>query len=293
MENATVEFALFLASVFDKIDCEIWFFLCRYEISWYNVRYQRRVAWSDSQVSYIEEKGDNMKNWHRVTITLTMILVIFALLITGFQLAVYGDSHYRFYKKEYEKYRVTDELNMKIDDVMAVTKYMMNYLIGKEEKLSVVTTVEGKEQDFFNERDRLHMRDVRNLFLGGIKVGIACLLIAAIILEIFIKKEKNWKKLFLRTYTMALVVWLLIGILLGVAFAVDFTTCFTIFHKIFFTNNLWIFDPATDYMIRMLPEGFFSDMVIRIAEVFGTVLVVSWIVLFLLCKKSTGKTTGK
>ena len=31
-------------------------------------------------------------------------------------------------------------------------------------------------------------------------------------------------------------------------------------------------------MIRMLPEGFFSDMVIRISEVFGAVLVVIWIV---------------
>ena len=222
-----------------------------------------------------------------------MMCAIVAALVFSIWAAVYGDSHYRFYKKEYQKYEVTKDLDMSIDHVMYVTEHMMNYLIGKEEKLSVVTTVEGKEQDFFNERDRLHMRDVRNLFLGGIKVGIACLLIAAIILGIFIKKEKNWKKLFLRTYTMALVVWLLIGILLGIAFSVDFTTCFTIFHKIFFTNNLWIFDPATDYMIRMLPEGFFSDMVIRIAEAFGTVLVVSWIVLFLLCKKSTGKTTEK
>ena len=56
-----------------------------------------------------------MKIWYRVTITFTMLLVIFALLITGFQLAVYGDSHYGFYKKEYEKYRVTDDLNMNSD----------------------------------------------------------------------------------------------------------------------------------------------------------------------------------
>ena len=33
-------------------------------------------------------------------------------------------------------------------------------------------------------------------------------------------------------------------------------------------------------MIRMLPEGFFSDMVIRISEVFVAVLVLIWIVLF-------------
>ena len=61
---------------------------------------------------------------------------------------------------------------------------------------------------------------------------------------------------------------------------------------LFFTNNLWVFDPETDYMIRMLPEGFFSDMVIRISEVFGGVLLLIWIVLFFgknNCKKEEKK----
>ena len=50
---------------------------------------------------------------------------------------------------------------------------------------------------------------------------------------------------------------------------------FTLFHEIFFTNDLWLFDPATDYMIRMLPEGFFYDMVMRIGAWFvgGLVLL--------------------
>ena len=211
-----------------------------------------------------------------------MMCAVIAALIFSIWAAVYGDSHYRFYKKEYQKYEVTKDLDMNIDYVMYVTEHMMNYLIGKEDKLSVVTTVEEKEQDFFNERDRMHMSDVRNLFLGGIKVGIVCLAVAVIVLGIIGKREKDWRRLLFRSYTIALVVWVLIGVLLGIAFSIDFTMCFTIFHKIFFTNDLWLFDPATDYMIRMLPEGFFLDMVIRISEVFGAVLAVIWIVLFLI-----------
>lgn len=152
-----------------------------------------------------------------------------AALVFSIWAAVYGDSHYGFYKKEYQKYEVTEDLDMNIDHVMYVTEHMMNYLIGKEEKLSVVTTVEGKEQDFFNERDRLHMRDVRNLFLGGIKVGGVCLIVAAAILTMFKKREKDWKRLFCRAYSIALGVWLVIGVLLGIAFSIDFTTCFTAF----------------------------------------------------------------
>ena len=215
-----------------------------------------------------------MKIWHRVTITITMILVIFALLITGFQLAIYGDSHYGFYKKEYEKYRVTDDLHMKIEDVMTVTEYMMDYLIGKEEKLSIVTDVDGEQQDFFNEQDRLHMADVRNLFLGGLKLRNYAVILAIILLIFLGVKKADFRRLIPSGYLQALLFYLVLAAILGVAMSIDFTSCFTLFHKLFFTNNLWIFDPATDYMIRMLPEGFFSDMVIRVGVTFIVLLAV-------------------
>ena len=215
-----------------------------------------------------------MKIWYRVTITITMLLVIFALLITGFQLAVYGDSHYGFYKKEYEKYRVTDDLNMKIDNVMAVTEHMMAYLIGKEEKLSIVTDVDGEHQDFFNEQDRLHMADVRNLFLGGLKLRNYAVILAIILMIVLRAKKADFRRLVPQGYLQALFVYLILAAILGVAMSIDFTSCFTLFHKLFFTNNLWIFDPETDYMIRMLPEGFFSDMVIRVGVIFIVLLAV-------------------
>ena len=215
-----------------------------------------------------------MKIWYRVTITIAMLLVIFALLITGFQLAVYGDSHYGFYKKEYEKYRVTDDLNMKLDNVMAVTEHMMAYLIGKEEKLSIVTDVDGEHQDFFNEQDRLHMADVRNLFLGGLKLRNYAVILATILMIVLMAKKADFRRLVPQGYLQALFVYLILAAILGVAMSIDFTSCFTLFHKLFFTNNLWIFDPETDYMIRMLPEGFFSDMVIRVGVIFIVLLVV-------------------
>lgn len=215
-----------------------------------------------------------MKIWYRVTITIAMLLVIFALLITGFQLAVYGDSHYGFYKKEYEKYRVTDDLNMKLDNVMAVTEHMMAYLIGKEEKLSIVTDVDGEHQDFFNEQDRLHMADVRNLFLGGLKLRNYAVILATILMIVLMAKKADFRRLVPQGYLQALFVYLILAAILGVAMSIDFTSCFTLFHKLFFTNNLWIFDPETDYMIRMLPEGFFSDMVIRVGVIFIVLLAV-------------------
>ena len=63
-------------------------------------------------------------------------------------------------------------------------------------------------------------------------------------------------------------------VILGSLFASNFNRYFTIFHEIFFDNDLWMFDPAEDYMIRMLPEGFFYDFVIRIGSFFVGGLIV-------------------
>mgnify|MGYP002469022087 CR=1 FL=1 len=221
-----------------------------------------------------------MKKSHNILAVFAMFLMIIGLMITSFQIAIYGDPEYRFYQKEYEKYKVTESLNMTIDDVMDVTEYMMDYLIGKEAKLSIVTNVDGKEQDFFNEQDRLHMADVKHLFLGGLRVRTFVWIGAAVLLAVLVVKKAELKKLLWKAYCAALGAFLAVLAFLGAAFTIDFTACFTIFHEIFFTNDLWMFDPAADYMIRMLPEGFFADMVVRIVIIFLGLLLAVWVALF-------------
>ena len=167
---------------------------------------------------------------------------------------------------------------MKMEDVMDVTEYMMDYLIGKEEELSVTTDVDGKRQDFFNEQDRLHMADVRNLFLDGLRIRNICIA-AAVLLILGLKLGKtDLKRLIPWSYFRAVLIFVVLILFLGLACMIDFTACFTIFHKIFFTNDLWMFNPAADYMIRMLPEGFFSDMALRIVGIFAGMLAAPGIV---------------
>ena len=202
-----------------------------------------------------------------------MFALIIALLLTSFQVAIYGDPEYKFYEKEYAKYRVTESLNMEMEDVMTVTEYMMDYLIGKEAELSIVTDVDGKTQDFFNEQDRLHMWDVQNLFIGGLKIRTALLIVSALLILVLKKQKVKLKESIPKAYTRAFFMFVGILAFLGAAFYIDFTKCFTIFHEIFFTNDLWLFDPRYDYMIRMLPEGFFADMVVRIVMFFLAFLV--------------------
>ena len=92
-----------------------------------------------------------MRAVHRIFAGLAAFSAIIVLLITSIELAIYMDS--RFYEKEYKKYRVLDDLDMEMKDVMSVTHEMMDYLHGKRDDLVVMTTVDGEEREFFNDRE--------------------------------------------------------------------------------------------------------------------------------------------
>lgn len=220
--------------------------------------------------------------------SLAMVVI---LLISSFQAAMYLD--FGVYQREYTKYKVLRELDMDMDDAMYVTREMMAYLKGNRESLSVVTTVEGVEQDFFNEQDRLHMKDVQVLFLGGLALrrGAALVLAVSLVLLLVIRRQELWRILS-RSYQVTMGILTAMILILGSAMARNFNAVFTKFHEIFFDNDLWIFDPAEDYMIRMLPEGLFFDMVIRIGGFFlaglGILLILS-IVYTIVNKKAEGR----
>lgn len=198
--------------------------------------------------------------------------IIAILLITSFEIAMYSD--FSVYEKEYEKYDVLSDLDMTMEDVMHVTREMMAYLRGDRDTLSVVTTVEGTEQDFFNEQDRFHMGEVRDLFIGGLNIRTGAAAVALICLVFLVVSKARLRKILARSYQIALGITGAAVLFIGIAAVVDFNAVFVQFHHIFFDNDLWLFDPAEDYMIRMLPEGLFADMVLRIGILFVAGLVV-------------------
>ncbi len=137
-----------------------------------------------------------------------------------------------------------------------------------------MTMVDGREQDFFNGQDRFHMGEVKELFLGGLRLRGYLLAAAVLILLLLIVWKTDMGRVLPRAYLISLGGFGALTVILGSLFASNFNKYFTIFHEIFFDNDLWIFDPAEDYMIRMLPEGFFYDFVIRIGIFFAGGLIV-------------------
>ena len=59
--------------------------------------------------------------------------------------------------------------------------------------------------------------------------------------------------------------------------AVDFDSLFILFHKLSFTNDLWLLDPQTDLLIRLMPTEFFIHYAAILGGTWlGTLLIMLW-----------------
>ncbi len=228
-----------------------------------------------------------MKLLQRTMAFLAALSFIVVLLITSAEGAIYLD--FQYYQKEYEKYEVLDDLDMTMDDVMDVTHKMMAYLRGDREELVVNTHVDGKEQDFFNEQDRFHMAEVRDIFCNALMIRWVSLGVFVASMSALLIMKANWKKMVSAWY-MGRVGFLAAATGVLAYFMIrNFDQCFVIFHEIFFDNDLWMFNPEEDYMIRMLPEGLFADFAVRIGIFAGVLLLVFLIVAWILHKSAKRK----
>lgn len=214
-----------------------------------------------------------MKFGYRIISAVSAFALIIILLISAVDIAAYSD--YGYYEEEYNRLGVLNNIPMEMDDLMDVTKEMMSYLRGNREDLVVITTIDGAQAEFFNDQEKIHMAECRNLFIGGIIIRRICLAVFAagmIILLAAGRKEKRRPSLITRifptTFILCTLLFLLVTGVLIALISSDFTRAFTIFHQIFFDNDLWLFDPATSLMINMLPEQFWVDIAIQVAKWF-------------------------
>ena len=225
-----------------------------------------------------------MKYLHRTAGIVTAFCLMIILFITSVEAVVYWTPGY--FEKEYTKYNVLDSLpSMTMDDLLHVTDEMMDYLRGGREDLHVTTTMGGEQREFFNEREIAHMEDVRGLFLDALAIRRGCLLLMALCVIILFLLKADFKRVFPKSVCLGTGLFFGITAILAAIISTDFSKYFIMFHHIFFRNDLWILDPATDMLINIVPEGFFSDTVLHIGITFFLcVVIVFGLALFFLRK---------
>ena len=170
-----------------------------------------------------------------------------------------------FFSEQYRDLHTAEQLGMSGSDLMKATTTLLDYLRGDVESIDVSVTIDGVSQEAFNARERAHMVDVRTLYQNAMAVRwIALGVWVASVAALILLRKKAFLDDLSRGFLFVSFLFVLFLILLGIWILADFTGFWTTFHQLFFTNDLWLLNPATDRMIHLFPEAFFSHLVIRI-----------------------------
>ncbi len=136
----------------------------------------------------------------------------------------------------------------------------------------------------FSETGAIHFDECRDIFVAVYLLGAVCALIIAAFAIIAKKRGTNGKFLLVSSITTVALPVVLLGF-----FAINFDAVFVIFHKIFFNNNYWYFDSATDPIINILPETFFMHCAIIIVSFWIIAAAVQYILYRCVARKQIVK----
>lgn len=160
-----------------------------------------------------------------------------------------------------------------------VAAELSQYMAGGETGLS-----------FLNERERQHMADVRCMVTTIGSVSRMCLSLAA---ALAVAAAWTGARLRRRMLPRAIGVLAAVGLVAlaaaGAALVIGsagFEAAFVRLHELLFDNDLWLLDPQTDILIRMMPQPLFEQALLRVvsralrtfALVWAMLLAVEWTV---------------
>jgi integral membrane protein (TIGR01906 family) len=165
----------------------------------------------------------------------------------------------RLYEYGFDKYEISQDTGIDRIQLRSVAQHLIDYFNLRADTVQI-TVVKGDEEfNLFNERELIHLEDVRGLIQLDYWVQRGAFLVVVICaLALFFGLRVGWRILVRGLFrgsfiTMGLMVILALWALFG------FERFFLLFHLVSFSNEYWMLDPAKDYLIRLFPEGFFYD----------------------------------
>ncbi len=237
-----------------------------------------------------EGYGLFLKLLNKILFVLIVLGLPSTILLSCVSIITFDLNHYI---KQYEKYDIPDETGISKNELIIATENLLDYMQDKRNDLNFKSIINDSEEEFFSERDKLHMIDVKNIFkLIKLIRNILVLTLASLI--IFNRLSKNMKINKSKCLMLSSFFGALPFIILIVLINLDFSKYFTVFHEIFFNNDLWLLDPDIDRLVNIFPEEFFAYTAIKILSYYFILLGIIFIIgAFIRLKESKGSIASK
>ena len=167
------------------------------------------------------------------------------------------------YKYGFQEYDVSQTTGLSQSELEKAATGLISYFNSGDEYISLSVIKDDKPFELFNQREVIHLKDVKGLIWLDywVLLGTLIYVLAYVLVYLLWQKGRYRQKLVWRVIggsgiTLALMLALGLGMLL------NFDQLFLQFHFLSFTNELWQLDPTRDYLIMLFPQGFWFDAAI-------------------------------
>lgn len=192
-------------------------------------------------------------NWLWMT---SLILVI---LLDSITLHSFDRS---FYQNQYEKLNTAQSMKISENELDTATGVLLDYIVDDRDNLDYQLQ---SGESFFNQKEIDHMVDVKNLYLSAeLILKFSLFIFVGLSLYYLSLGKKRFQYILNQSFKHSFLVFGLVFGLIGLYALIDFDSFWTSFHHIFFRNDLWLLNPATDRLIQMVPLPFFNQLIFNI-----------------------------
>jgi len=199
----------------------------------------------------------------------------------------------RLYEYGFDKYEISQDTGIDRIQLRRAAQHLIDYFNLRADTVQITVVKGDKEFNLFNERELIHLEDVRSLIQLDYWVQRGAFILMVICaLALFFGLRVGWRIL-VRGLSWGSFITIGLMIVLALWAFFGFERLFILFHLVSFSNEYWMLDPAKDYLIRLFPEGFFYDAALLgfVAVIFEALLVVGIALGVLRLKVLKGKRT--
>ncbi len=173
-----------------------------------------------------------------LSIILTIIFIIVSVKLTlNFKILYYWDI---------TNLSIIKNTDLSIKEIKENFSYLIYYLNSHKNITFCLPSLPSSKEGL------IHFKDVKNIFNFLDKFLFINIFISVPVIYYKLKITKN-----VRFLKYSSILTIIMPLSLIIPLTLNFDKGFTLFHRIFFSNDYWIFDPNKDPIINLLPEAFF------------------------------------
>ena len=237
-----------------------------------------------------------MKVLDKIIIVLTNV---FLLIIAAFIITVPLTGSKNFYLYEFEKNNTSINTGYSEEELGDIADSIINFLMDKSDNMQIIIN----NAPVFSNQAINHMKDVKDLYIGGQKIAIIAVVLFVICCSYLIIFHKRLRDFLFKYSAITIGVFAIILLLFAIFAIIDFNNAFIFFHKVIFPDEQKFrdafFGSISNYnelpginnqmLVLILDEQLFMDCGLIIGGFVLTTEVIWFVFLYYIKKKGNKK----